>query len=89
MPVIRFPSRRTRAVDVVHPTTPRVGIFVKAQRARSTGPEAHESPYIADEERSMRRQVFSALAWLAVILASSYCSIHLAMAAWQFMRGLL
>ncbi len=70
MPVIRILSRRARAIEVVHPTTPRVGIFVKTQRARSTGPQAHLSPYIVDEDRAVNAQVFYALGRLGWILGA-------------------
>lgn len=89
MSVIRFPSRRARPIEVVHPTTPRVGIFVKAQHARSTGPQAHQTPYIADEEMGVRRQVFRALIVLSVILLSSYCSLRVCLAVWDFVRTIL
>lgn len=62
-----LPVRRTRALDPIHRTTPRVGIFVIAQRARSTGPQAHLHPYIGDEERAVRHQVLHALGKFAAI----------------------
>lgn len=77
MSVIRFLPRRTREVKVVHPTTPRVGIFVKAQRARSTGPQAHQHPYISDEERAVRGQVLDALGRLTMIIASLALGLQL------------
>jgi len=89
MPVIRFPSHRPRPVEVVHPTTPRVGIFIKAQRARSTGPQAHQTPYIDDEELRMRRHVFRALIGLSAILLSSYFSLRACFALWHFVAGML
>ena len=61
MPVIHLPVRRVRALEPIHRTPPRVGIYLAAQRARSTGPQAHETPYIADEERKVRHQVLWAL----------------------------
>lgn len=89
MPVIRFPSRRPRNIEVVHPTTPRVGIFVKAQRARSTGPQAHQHPYISNEEQIVRNQVLHALVVLGIVLLSSYCSARICLAVWHFARGFL
>lgn len=81
------PDHRTRALDPIHPTAPRVGIFAQAARVRSTGPKAHLSPYIADEERSVRKQVRHALVVLSVSMLSCYCSIRICIAAWHFIRG--
>jgi hypothetical protein len=89
MPVIRLSTRRTRALDPIHPTTPRVGIFVKAARARSTGPQANQHPYVADEERAVRGQVRHALIMLGLILLSTYCSVRAGIAIWHLVRGLL
>lgn len=87
MAVIRFPSRRPRNIEVVHPTTPRVGIFVKAQRARSTGPQAHQHPYIADKERGVRHQVRDALVRFTAIALGLYCGLGVGRAVWHFVRG--
>lgn len=88
MSLIRFHFRRTRAVELIHPTAPRVGIFVQAQRARSTGPQAHVSPYVVDEERGVRRQVYDAFWRFAVILLGLYCGFGVGRAVWHFARGL-
>lgn len=84
MPMIRFLSRRARNIEVVHPTAPRVGIFVKAQRARSTGPQAHLNTYIADEERLVRGQVIVALGRLTLIL----CVVALGLQIFGFVEHL-
>jgi hypothetical protein len=89
MAVIRLPARRVRALEPIHRTTPRVGIFVQAQRARSTGPQSHEHPYIADEERGVRGQVLDALGRFAVILLGLYCGAGVGRAVWHFVRGVL
>lgn len=78
MPVIRFASRRARPVDVVHPTTPRVGIYVQAARARSTGPQAHLSPYVDDEERSTNEMVLRALVKFAAAAAGLTLAVRIA-----------
>lgn len=80
MPVIRFPSRRARPVEVIHPTAPRVGIFVQAQRARSTGPQAHQHPYMDDEERSTNEQVLNALVKVAAVLGAFALGVRIARA---------
>lgn len=87
MAVIRLPTRRTRALAPIHPTTPRVGIYVKAQRARSTGPQAHQHPYIADEERGVRHQVLDALGRFTAISLGLYCGLGVGRAVWHFVRG--
>jgi hypothetical protein len=89
MPVIQLPLRRVRELDPIHRTTPRVGIFVQAQRARSTGPQAHQTPYIADEERAVRRQVLDALVRFAAIVLGLYCGAGIGSTVWHFVRGLL
>ncbi len=61
MTIIGFPARSARQVELIHSTTPRVGIFVMAPRARATGPQAHLWPYVADEEQAGRRQVRATL----------------------------
>lgn len=82
MPVIRFPSRRAHHADVnlVHPTAPRVGIFVKTQRARCTGPQAHQTPYIADEERSTNEKMLHALVKFVAALAGIIVGVRIALA---------
>jgi hypothetical protein len=89
MPVIQLPVRRSRELEPIHRTTPRVGIFVQAQRARSTGPQAHQHPYVADEERAVRSQVLDALGRFGVILVGLYCGLGVGRAVWHFARGLL
>jgi hypothetical protein len=89
MAVIRLPARRVRALEPIHRTTPRVGIFVQTQRARATGPQAHQHPYIADEERGVRGQVLDALGRFAVILLGLYCGLGVGRAVWHFVRGVL
>lgn len=84
-----LPMRRERALEPIHRTTPRVGIFVQAQRARATGPQAHQTPYIADEERAVRGQVLDALVRFAAILLGLYCGAGLGHTVWTFVRGLL
>lgn len=87
MAVIRLPARRMRALEPIHRTTPRVGIFVQAARARSTGPQAHLSPYVADEERTVRGQVFDALVRFTAILLGLYCGLGAGRAVWHFVHG--
>lgn len=71
MSIIRFPDRRARALEPIHPTAPRVGIFaIAARRARSTGPQAHLHCYIADEERAVWRKVLRALSAFGMIVGS-------------------
>jgi hypothetical protein len=89
MAVIQLPVRRARELEPIHRTTPRVGIFVQAQRARATGPQAHQTPYIADEERAVRRQVFDALTRFAIILLGLYLGTSVGRPVWHFVRGLL
>lgn len=89
MAVIHLPVRRARTLDPIHRTTPRVGIFVLAQRARATGPQAHQHPYIADERRVEDMKLRDALARFAVILLGLYCGLGVGRAAWNFVRGFL
>lgn len=89
MAVIQLPVRRARELEPIHRTTPRVGIFVQAQRARSTGPQAHQHPYIADEERGVRQQVLAALVRFAAILIGLYAGAGVGPAVWHFVREVL
>jgi hypothetical protein len=81
--------RRARELEPIHRTTPRVGIFVQAQRARATGPQAHQHPYVADEERAVRRQVLDGLGRFAIILLGLYLGAGLGRAVWHFVREVL
>ncbi len=78
MSIIQFPDRRSRALEPIHPTAPRVGIFaIAARRQRSVGPQAHLHCYIADEDRAIWRQVLRALAafWCRHLRLRARCSV--------------
>lgn len=80
MPVIHLPVRQPRALEPIHRTPPRVGIYVAAARARATGPQAHLSPYVADEQRAVARQVRTALLRFSGIVATLALVVHVARA---------
>lgn len=69
---------------LIHPTAPHVGIFINAERVRSTGPKSHQSPYIRDEERIVRGQVIVALGRLTLIL----CVVALGLQIFGFVEHL-
>ncbi len=79
MPVIHLPVRREHTLEPIHRTPPRVGIYVAAARARSTGPQAHVHTYVDDEAREDRRQ-------LARALRRTACVALLAVAAAAFLQ---
>lgn len=72
---------------LVHPTAPRVGVFIKAERARSTGPKSHQSPYVADEERSTNEKVLHALIVFAATLLGLYLGFSAGLAVWPLILG--
>lgn len=71
MNVIYLSDRRERALEPIHRTPPRVGIYVAAARVRrSTGPQAHQTPYVADEERAINHLVCAALFRFAALVGA-------------------